>query len=181
MLLQDFPGVAVVENLPASAGDMGSIPGLGRLPMLRDSKAHVPQLPSPCSSAWDPQPLKFAGSRAGALQQEKLPQWEARILQLESNPCSPQLGKAQVHQWRPSAARNNILKNKVLLQWTHSDEKAQQLLADMEKVFTVCLDRRSNLLQHFLKPKLNPEQGPNSFQFCEGWERWESCRRKVWR
>ena len=25
-----FPGCAVVENLPASAGDMGSSPGLGR-------------------------------------------------------------------------------------------------------------------------------------------------------
>ena len=36
MLLQDFPGVAVVENLPA--GDMGLIPGPGRFPMLWDSK-----------------------------------------------------------------------------------------------------------------------------------------------
>ena len=26
----DFPGCSVVKNLPASAGDMGSIPGLGR-------------------------------------------------------------------------------------------------------------------------------------------------------
>ena len=26
----DFPGGAVVKNLPASAGDMGSSPGLGR-------------------------------------------------------------------------------------------------------------------------------------------------------
>ena len=27
--LQDFPGGSVVKNPPASAGDMGSIPGLG--------------------------------------------------------------------------------------------------------------------------------------------------------
>ena len=26
----DFPGGAVVKNLPANAGDTGSIPGLGR-------------------------------------------------------------------------------------------------------------------------------------------------------
>ena len=31
----DFPGGAVVKNPPASAGDMGSIPGLGR--------SHMPQ------------------------------------------------------------------------------------------------------------------------------------------
>ena len=30
-----FPGGAVVENLPANAGDMGSSPGLGR--------SHMPQ------------------------------------------------------------------------------------------------------------------------------------------
>ena len=28
----DFPGVSVVKNLSASAGDAGSIPGLGRSP-----------------------------------------------------------------------------------------------------------------------------------------------------
>ena len=32
---RDFPGGAVVGNLPANAGDMGSIPGLGR--------SHMPQ------------------------------------------------------------------------------------------------------------------------------------------
>ena len=26
----DFPGCSVIKNLPVSAGDMGSIPGLGR-------------------------------------------------------------------------------------------------------------------------------------------------------
>ena len=32
-----FPGGAVVENLPANAGDTGSSPGLGRSHMLRSS------------------------------------------------------------------------------------------------------------------------------------------------
>ena len=31
----DFPGGAVVKNLPANAGNMGSIPGLGRSHMPR--------------------------------------------------------------------------------------------------------------------------------------------------
>ena len=32
-----FPGGAVVENLPANAGDTGSSPGLGRSHMLRST------------------------------------------------------------------------------------------------------------------------------------------------
>ena len=32
-----FPGGAVVENLPANAGDTGSSPGLGRSQMLRSN------------------------------------------------------------------------------------------------------------------------------------------------
>ena len=31
-LVVGFPGVSVVKNLPANAGDMGSIPGSGRSP-----------------------------------------------------------------------------------------------------------------------------------------------------
>ena len=34
MILGGFPGGAVVENLPANAGDTGSSPGLGRSHML---------------------------------------------------------------------------------------------------------------------------------------------------
>ena len=32
-----FPGGAVVKNLPANAGDMGSSPGLGRSHMLQSN------------------------------------------------------------------------------------------------------------------------------------------------
>ena len=39
-----FPGGAVVENLPASAGDTGSIPGLGKSHMPQSNWAREPQL-----------------------------------------------------------------------------------------------------------------------------------------
>ena len=39
-----FPGGAVVENLPANAGDTGSSPGLGRSHMPRSNSAREPQL-----------------------------------------------------------------------------------------------------------------------------------------
>ena len=44
---RDFSGVPVVKNLPANAGDMGLIPGLGRSHMLQSNKACVPQLLKP--------------------------------------------------------------------------------------------------------------------------------------
>ena len=43
-LLSGFPGGAVVENLPASAGDTGSSPGLGGSHMPRSNWAREPQL-----------------------------------------------------------------------------------------------------------------------------------------
>ena len=39
-----FPGGAVVENLPANAGDMGSSPGLGGSHVARSDWAREPQL-----------------------------------------------------------------------------------------------------------------------------------------
>ena len=39
-----FSGGAVVENLPANAGDTGSSPGLGRSHMPRSNWAREPQL-----------------------------------------------------------------------------------------------------------------------------------------
>ena len=59
---RDFPGGVVVENPPANAGDMGSIPGPGRSHMPRSNQAcalrllslrsrdHEPQLLSPCAT-----------------------------------------------------------------------------------------------------------------------------------
>ena len=45
--LKDFPGGPVVKNLPASAGDVGSIPGLGSFRMLQGNWPH-----SPCAPQW---------------------------------------------------------------------------------------------------------------------------------
>ena len=42
-----FPGGAVVENLPANAGDTGSSPGLGRSHMPRSNWAREPQTAEP--------------------------------------------------------------------------------------------------------------------------------------
>ena len=44
MVIGGFPGGAVVENLPANAGDTGSSPGLGRSHMPRSNWARQPQL-----------------------------------------------------------------------------------------------------------------------------------------
>ena len=43
IMMLDFPGGPVAKNSPATAGDTGSIPGLGR--------SHMPgtALPAPCS------------------------------------------------------------------------------------------------------------------------------------
>ena len=41
---EGFPGGAVVENLPANAGDTGSSPGLGRSHMPRSNWTREPQL-----------------------------------------------------------------------------------------------------------------------------------------
>ena len=42
--MEDFPGGAVVESLPANAGDAGSSPGLGRSRMPRSDWAREPRL-----------------------------------------------------------------------------------------------------------------------------------------
>ena len=78
----DVTGDPVMWNLPASAGDMGSIPGPGRFQCVG----------APLHHSW-----------ACAQQQEEPPHWEARTSLLEW-PCSAQLETAQ--RWRPSTARN---------------------------------------------------------------------------
>ena len=77
---RDFPGGAVVENLPANAGDTGSSPGLGRSHMLRSNWAREPQLLS--LRVWS-----LCSTR------------EAMIVRgprtaMKSGPCLPQLEKA---------------------------------------------------------------------------------------
>ena len=88
----DFPGGPMVRNLPASAGDTGSIPGQG------GHTYHEAAL-TMYHNYWSPH------SRAWVLQQEKTLLWEACAPQLKSSPCLLELEKALTQQWRPSTAR----------------------------------------------------------------------------
>ena len=88
-IYEGFPCGSVVENLPASAGDMGLIPDLEGSHLLQNNKAQVSKLLSLHAAA-----AEASAPKACAPQREKSPQWEAGTLQLESNPHSPQLQKA---------------------------------------------------------------------------------------
>jgi len=50
----DVPSGPVVKNLPDNAGDLGSVPGLGRSHMPWGNKAHALQILSPSSRAHMP-------------------------------------------------------------------------------------------------------------------------------
>ena len=94
-----FPGGAVVENLPANAGDTGSCPGLGRSHMPRSSYAREPQLLSLrvwslCSATREAATVR--GPRAA----------------MKSGPHLPQLEKALAQKRRPNTAINKF-KNKI--------------------------------------------------------------------
>ena len=57
----NFPGDSVVKNLPANAGDRGSIPAPGRSYLSWDDEAYVPQLLKPTyPRAWVAKPEKPA-------------------------------------------------------------------------------------------------------------------------
>ena len=90
---QGFPGGAVVENLPANAGDMGLSPGLGRSHMPRSNWACEPQLLSLrvwslCSATREA--VTVRGLRTA----------------MKSGPRSPQLEKALAQKRRPNTAIN---------------------------------------------------------------------------
>ena len=88
-----FPGGAVVENLPANAGDTGSSPGLGRSHMPRSNYAREPQLLS--LRVWS----LCSATREAAL---------VRGLRtaMKSGPRLPQLEKALAQKRRPNTAKN---------------------------------------------------------------------------
>ena len=88
-----FPGGAVVENLPANAGDTGSSPGPGRSHMSRSDWAREPQLLSlrvwsPCSATREAAIVR--GPRTA----------------MKSGPRAPQLEKALAQKRRPNTAKN---------------------------------------------------------------------------
>ena len=88
-----FPGGAVVEKLPANAGDTGSSPGLGRSHMPRSNWAREPQLLS--LHVWS----LCSATREAAI---------VRSLRtaMKSGPCLPQLEKALAQKLRRNTAKS---------------------------------------------------------------------------
>ena len=91
--LWGFPGGAVVENLPANAGDTGSSPGLGRSHMPRSNWAREPQLLS--LRVWS----LCSTTREAAIVR-------GPHTAMKSGPRSPQLEKALAQKRRPNTAKN---------------------------------------------------------------------------
>ena len=88
-----FPGGAVVENLPANAGDTGSSPGLGRSHMLWSNWAREPQLLS--LHIWS---LCSATREAATVRGPRTT--------MKSGPHSLQLEKALAQKRRPNTTKN---------------------------------------------------------------------------
>ena len=101
-LMWGFPGGALVENLPANAGDTGSSPGLGRSHVPRSNWAREPQLLSLrvwslCSETREAATVR--GPRTA----------------MKSGPHSLQLEKALAQKRRPNTAKINKQINSVPL------------------------------------------------------------------
>ena len=92
-LMEGFPGGAVVENLPANAGDTGLSPGLGRSHMPRNNWAREPQLLS--LRVW---------SLCSATREAAIVRGPRTVM--KSGPCLPQLEKALAQKQRPNTAIN---------------------------------------------------------------------------
>ena len=88
-----FPGGAVVENLPANAGDTGSSPGLGRSHMPWSNWAREPQLLS----------LRFWSLCPATREAVTV---RGPHTTMKSGPCLPQLEKALAQKRRPNTAKN---------------------------------------------------------------------------
>ena len=91
--IEGFPGGAVVENLPANAGDTGSSPGLGSSHMPRSNWAREPQLLS--LRVWSP----CSATREAAIMR-------GPRTAMKSGPHLPQLEKALTQKRRPDTAIN---------------------------------------------------------------------------
>ena len=92
-MIWGFPGGAVVENLPANAGDMGSSPGLGGSHMPRSNWAREPQLLS--LRVW---------SLCSATREATMVRGPHTAM--KSGPRLPQLEKALAQKRRPNTAMN---------------------------------------------------------------------------
>ena len=92
-LFKGFPGGAVVESLPAGAGDAGSSPGLGGSHMPRSNWAREPQLLS--LHVWS---LRSATREAAIVRGPRTA--------MKSGPRLPQLEKALAQKRRPNTAKD---------------------------------------------------------------------------
>ena len=90
---QGFPGGAVVESLPAGAGDTGSGPGLGGSRMPRSNWAREPQLLS--LRVWS---LCSATGEAAMVRGPRTA--------MKSGPRLPRLEKALAWKRRPNTAKS---------------------------------------------------------------------------
>ena len=93
--VKGFPGGAVVENLPANAGDTGSSPGPGRSHMPRSNWACEPQLLSLrvwslCSATREAAIVR--GPRTTMKSGPRLPQLEKALARNE-DPTQPKINK----------------------------------------------------------------------------------------
>ena len=91
-----FPGGAVVENLPANAGDTGSRPGLGRSHMPRSNWAREPQLLS--LRVWS---LGSATREAAIVRGPRTA--------MKSSPRLPQLQETLAQKRRPNIVMNQSI------------------------------------------------------------------------
>ena len=87
------------EELPCSAGDIGSTPGLGRSRMPQGNSAHGPQ-------CWPSRSTTEAGAPGDRAPQQEKPQLEACTRDWRGRPCSPQLERPHTQQRRPSTAKS---------------------------------------------------------------------------
>ena len=88
-----FPGGAVVESLPANAGDTGSSPGLGGSHMPRSNWAREPQLLG--LRVW---------SLCSAIREAAMVRGPRTAM--TSGPRLPQLEKALAQKRRPNTTKN---------------------------------------------------------------------------
>ena len=96
-----FPGGAVIEGLPANAGDTGSSPGLGRSHMPRSNWAREPRLLS--LRVWS---LCSATGEAAMVR--------GPCTAMKSGPRSPQLGRVLAQKRRPNIAINQSINQSIL-------------------------------------------------------------------
>ena len=91
-----------------------------KIPRAKGQLSLYIQLLSLFSGAQESQLLQPKLPRACALQQEKTPQWEAPILQLESSPCSPKLEKNPSSNKDPAKGKKKLFR--FVFRKTHNEQ-----------------------------------------------------------